>query len=149
MFCNRLPQSDDEANVQQVNTTEPMNAMGLWLLLPLGLWVVLWLCAVNWQKLWPVLAQGAWAPAVLLFLICAVVWSRLSPGRFAWQLGIVSALAVLACSAVGFKAGLLDAAEVSVDLPSSPTKTRAFALNALQSVYSLVCSASTGKAART
>lgn len=82
--------------MQPLNTTEPMNTTGWWLLLPLGLWIVLWLCAVNWQKLWRVLASGAWAPAVLLFLMGAVVWSRLSPGRFAWQLGIVAALAVLA-----------------------------------------------------
>ena len=73
-----------------------MTESELWWLLPLGLWIVWWLWAVNWQKLWPVLACGAWAPAVLLFLMGAVVWSRVSPGRFGWQLGIVAALAVLA-----------------------------------------------------
>jgi hypothetical protein len=86
---------DDEANVEQLNVTEPMNATGLIVLLLVGLWIVWWLGAVNWHKLWPVLARGAWAPAVLLFLMGAVVWSRLAPGYFAWQLGAVSALAAL------------------------------------------------------
>jgi low affinity Fe/Cu permease len=73
-----------------------MTESGLWWLLPVGLWIIWWLWAANWQKLWPVLAGGAWAPAVLLFLMGAVVWSRLEPWRFAWQLGIVAALAILA-----------------------------------------------------
>jgi len=94
--CNRLPHSDDEANVEQVNAAVPLNATWLIVLLSVGLWVVWWLWAVNWQSLWPVLARGAWAPAVLLFLMGAVVWSRLAPGHFAWQLGIVAALACLA-----------------------------------------------------
>ncbi len=82
--------------MQQTTMTEPMNAIGLWLLLPLGLWIVWWLLGVNWQKLWPVLARGGWAPAVLLFVMGAVVWSRLQPWRFVWQLGVAAALAVLA-----------------------------------------------------
>ena len=73
-----------------------MNATELWVWLPIGLWIVWWLWAVNWQKLWPVLAGGAWAPAVLLFLMGAVVWSRIAPGRFGWQLGAVAVLAILA-----------------------------------------------------
>ena len=70
-------------------------------ILPLVLWVVFWLLAVNWQKTWPVLAQGAWAPVVLLMLMAALVWSRLQPGpcnclgfmtvpNFWWQLGDVT-----------------------------------------------------------
>jgi hypothetical protein len=75
---------------------EPMYMSGLWLLLPLAVWIVWWLLAVNWQKLWPVLARGAWAPVVLLLLMEAVVWSRLEPWRFIWQLGIAFGLAALA-----------------------------------------------------
>src|SRR5262245_36577162 len=40
-------------------------------------WVAWWLFAVNWKKAWPVLAEGAWAPLVLLILVGALVWSRL------------------------------------------------------------------------
>jgi hypothetical protein len=97
---------------------EQVNATRLWLLLPFGLWIVLWLWAVNWRTLWPVLARGAWAPAVLLFLMGAVVWSRLAPGHFAWQWGIVAALAALALFC-GWLQGRMHwtPAEVSVDPP--------------------------------
>lgn len=108
-----------EANVPQVNTTEPMSASWLWLLLPLGLWIVLWLWAVNWQKLWPVLAHGAWAPAFLLLLMSAVVLSRIEPWRFIWQLGIVTGLAILALFC-GWLQGCFHAtpAEVRIDPPA-------------------------------
>jgi hypothetical protein len=116
VFCNRHPQSDCEASVQQ----ELVNLSGLWLLLPLALWIVWWLWAVNWQKLWPVLAQGAWAPAVLLFLMAAVVWSRLQPWRFGWQLGITAALAALALFC-GWLQGRLHTtpAEVRIEPPAA------------------------------
>jgi hypothetical protein len=73
-------------------------------------WIVWWLWGVNWRRCWAALAQGAWAPAVLLLLLLALVWSRLQPGpwtqelgtvvisvpSFWWQLGAVGALAALA-----------------------------------------------------
>jgi hypothetical protein len=73
-------------------------------LLPGGLWVAWWLGAVNWTKMWPVLARGAWAPVLLLMAMATAVWSRLAPGdctclgfvrvpNFWWQLGGVSTLA--------------------------------------------------------
>ncbi len=37
-------------------------------------WVAWWLWGVNWSKLWPTLAQGAWVPAVLLLFLAALVW---------------------------------------------------------------------------
>src|SRR5262249_5038893 len=60
----------------------------------------------DWRKVWPVLAQGAWAPCVLLGLVAATVWSRIDPGpcnclgfatvpNFWWQLGGVSTLVAL------------------------------------------------------
>src|SRR5947207_1916173 len=63
-------------------------------------WVAWWLLAVNWTKAWPVLARGAWAPLVLVLVVSALVWSRISPGdcgclgfvtiaNFWWQLGAV------------------------------------------------------------
>jgi hypothetical protein len=111
--CNRLPHSGDEANVEQ------MNAKELIVLLSVGLWIVWWLCAVNWQRLWPVLAQGAWAPALFLLLMGAVVWSRLAPGYLVWRLGIVAALALLALFC-GWLQGRLHwtPREVSVEPPA-------------------------------
>ena len=57
-------------------------------LLALGAWVAWWLGAVNWAKLWPALARGGWAPAVLLGLVVAAAWARATPGEFLW-LGVV------------------------------------------------------------
>jgi hypothetical protein len=64
--------------------------------LGLLLWIIFWLWAVNWKKVWPVLAQGAWAPAVLLLVMAALAWSRMVPGAFAWQLAEVGAAACVA-----------------------------------------------------
>lgn len=74
------------------------------------LWIVwgawcLW--AVNWKKTRHVLAIGGWAPALLLILVTAIVWSRLDARpchclgyltvpNFWWQLGYVSLLAAIA-----------------------------------------------------
>ena len=69
-------------------------------------WVLWWLLAVNWNKVWPVLARGAWAPVVLLVFTSALVWSKLAPSKgtlfgagtlpnFWWQLGDVCLLAAL------------------------------------------------------
>ena len=76
-------------------------------LLPVGLWCAWWLGAVNWKKAWPVLAQGAWVPVVLLMLMATMAWSRIAPGPCDclgsvkvpgpwWQLGAVCALVALA-----------------------------------------------------
>ena len=63
------------------------------------------LWGVNWHKARHVLAVGAWAPAVLLLILIAIVWSRLDtnapPGfgwlpNFWWQLAYVSVLAAIA-----------------------------------------------------
>src|SRR5215831_20033196 len=68
-----------------------------WLLLIV--WVVWWLFAVDGRQARAVLARGAWAPAVLILLIAAFVWSRIAPTTEAnlwWQLGVVGGLAALA-----------------------------------------------------
>jgi hypothetical protein len=44
-----------------------------------AVWCAVWLWAVNWNKFWPVLAQGAWVPFLLLAIIAAVVWAQLQP----------------------------------------------------------------------
>ncbi|HEY1859160.1 MAG TPA: hypothetical protein VGG61_02330 [Gemmataceae bacterium] len=49
------------------------------ILLGLLLWIVWWLWAVNWTKVWPVLAQGAWLGVVLFVLLIAMVWSHIDP----------------------------------------------------------------------
>jgi hypothetical protein len=70
---------------------------------PLIVWVAWWLWGVNWRKAWQVLAEGAWAPLVLLVIMVALVWSRLDPAEYTflylftvpnfwWQLGQVGLL---------------------------------------------------------
>ncbi len=100
-------------------------------LVSLLLWVVWWLWAVNWKRMGPVLAHGGWAPAVLLLVMAAVVWSRLEPfpctclqvvtlPNFLWQLAAVSGLAALALFC-GWLQGRLHwtPAEISVDPPDA------------------------------
>src|SRR6202008_3545525 len=48
-----------------------------WLLLLV--WLAWWLWAVNWKKVWPVLAQGGWLVVVLLMIIAALPWSEIAP----------------------------------------------------------------------
>jgi hypothetical protein len=85
----------------------PTVARVLLALLSVGLWVVWWLWAVNWNKLWPVLARGGWAPVVLLVLVLSAAWSRITPDDpdyppfnvlppFGRQLAAAAALAGLA-----------------------------------------------------
>jgi hypothetical protein len=79
------------------------------ILLPLvllALWCSWWLFCVNWKKAGPVLAEGGWVGVVLLALLSALAWSRISPrpwdrlgfpiANFIWQLGAVAGLALLA-----------------------------------------------------
>jgi hypothetical protein len=74
---------------------------------PLIAWIAWWLGAVNWRKAWRALADGAWAPLLLLIVMASLVWSRLDPGdcfclvlftvpNFWWQLGGVALLAAIA-----------------------------------------------------
>lgn len=66
-------------------------------------WLAWWLWGVNWKKAWPVLAQGAWLPVLLLVVVASLVWSELAPSNctclgfttvpnFWWQLGAVGLL---------------------------------------------------------
>ena len=69
--------------------------------------LIVWsLWAVNWSRAWAALRQGAWAPLILLMLVTALVWSRISPTscdclkivtipNFWWQLGYVSMLVAI------------------------------------------------------
>jgi hypothetical protein len=93
-----------------------------WLLLIF--WVAWWLCAVNWQKLWPFLARGGWAPLVLLILMVSFAWSIIQPTppefldgipTFWWQLGYVSVLVGLALFC-GWLQGLLGWTPAEIDL---------------------------------
>jgi hypothetical protein len=76
-------------------------------LLPWAVWCVWWLWGVNWRKAWPMLAEGGWAPVVLLMLMTSLAWASIDPRpcdclRFAvipngwWQFGEVCTLAALA-----------------------------------------------------
>jgi hypothetical protein len=77
----------------------------LWVI-PALLWVVFWVWAVDWRKLWPLLGQGGWAPLVLLMVAVALAWSQLDPStsvrlgfpvpNFWWQLAVVAFLVATA-----------------------------------------------------
>jgi hypothetical protein len=45
-------------------------------------WLAWWLWAADWRKLGPALAQGAWAPVVMLAILGALVWAVLFPSTF-------------------------------------------------------------------
>lgn len=76
--------------------------VGPWLLLIV--WVAWWLWAVDWRRLWPTLAEGAWAPLALLAAAAAGAWAMILPstyvvpgwglhvGNFWWQLAAVGGL---------------------------------------------------------
>lgn len=98
-------------------------------LLPGGLWCAWWLWGVNWKKAWPVLAQGAWVPVVLLMFVVTLAWAHVSPGpcnclgfvtipTFWWHLGAVCTLTICALFC-GWLQGVLGwaPAEVSFDPP--------------------------------
>jgi hypothetical protein len=97
-----------------VETTPTMPLVWQWVLplLPVALWCVWWLCCVNWEKAWPVLARGGWIVVVLLGLVSALVWSSIFPRpmgglpNFWWQAGAVTAL-ILAGLLCGWLQGKL------------------------------------------
>jgi hypothetical protein len=101
-----------------------------WILLII--WVVWWLLGVNWQRAWPALRHGGWAPVILLVLIVSLVWSRLQPvgcdclgfttiPNFWWQLGYMSMLVGIALFC-GWLQGVLHWAPAETSLePPAPT----------------------------
>lgn len=77
-----------------------------WPYILLILWIVWSLFAINWPRAWAALRQGAWAPLILLMIVSALVWSRISPAscdclkivtipNFWWQLGYVGMLVAI------------------------------------------------------
>jgi len=93
-------------------------------------WLAWWLLGVNWKKLWPALAAGAWGPLVLLMFLSALAWSRIAPSdcdcltfvtvpNFWWQLGSV-ALLVSLTFLCGWLQGILGwtPAEINLDPPA-------------------------------
>ncbi len=93
-------------------------------------WLAWWLWGVNWAKVWPVLARGAWMPFVLLMFTSALVWSRMAPSacnclgfatipNFWWQLGAVGLLVAVTLFC-GWLQGLMNwaPAEISFDPPA-------------------------------
>src|SRR5262245_17413564 len=67
-------------------------------------WIGLWLCAVDWKKLWPVLGRGGWVVVTLLGVVAAFVWAQIDPSdceacgipSFWWQLGEIGLLLAIA-----------------------------------------------------
>jgi len=55
-------------------------------------WLAWCLFGINWKKVWPVLAQGAWAPLALAMVLAAMAWSQMTPAvpHFWRKLGLVS-----------------------------------------------------------
>jgi len=46
---------------------------------PLIAWVAFWLLAVNWEKLYPVLAKGAIIGVLLIGLMMILIWGLIAP----------------------------------------------------------------------
>ena len=46
---------------------------------PLIAWVAFWLLAVNWEKLYPVLARGAVIGVLLIGLMMILIWGLIAP----------------------------------------------------------------------
>lgn len=46
---------------------------------PLIAWLAFWLFAVNWDRLWPVLARGGWIGLVLIGIVATLVWGVVAP----------------------------------------------------------------------
>jgi hypothetical protein len=98
-----------------------------WILLIV--WLTWWLYGVNWRKLWPVLANGGWAPLVLLVLMVSLVWSRLQTSstgfigvslpNFWWQLGYLAVLTGIALFC-GWLQGVMhwEPAEINLEPPA-------------------------------
>ena len=96
-----------------------------WLLLLV--WIAWWLWAVNWKKVWPVLAQGGWMVVALLIVVAALVWSEMAPNTgyvfggllvgsaFLRHLILVSILALVAL-ACGWLQGMLGWEPAEIDL---------------------------------
>jgi hypothetical protein len=108
------------------------------LALRLGLilaWLAWWLWGVNWKKVWPALAQGAWAPVVLLTIFAAITWASLDPvawsflgitlPNFWWQLLAISLLLGLTLLC-GWLQGVCgwEPAEVNVEPPAPSADVR-------------------------
>jgi hypothetical protein len=98
-------------------------------LVPGGLWCLFWLLCVNWRKLWPVLAQGAWTGVVLIGLISVMVWSRLDDRawnlasltlpNYWWQFVCVTALIGVALFCGWFQGVIgYSAPDMNVEMPS-------------------------------
>jgi hypothetical protein len=99
-------------------------------------WVAWWLWAVDWRKMWPRLAEGAWAPLTLLGIMVALAWSSITPGpyvvgdvaiaSFWWQLLAVAGMigAALFC---GWLQGVLHCypAEVALEPPAPASDAHA------------------------
>lgn len=46
---------------------------------PLLMWLAFWLFAVDWSRLWPVLARGGLIGVVLIGLMMTLIWGSIAP----------------------------------------------------------------------
>jgi hypothetical protein len=78
------------------------------------------LFAINWKKMWPTLAEGAWVGLVLIAILIALVWTMLDPAsNFLYRLGGM-ALVVGAVLFLGWLQGVLRCTppEISLEPPA-------------------------------
>jgi hypothetical protein len=101
-----------------------------WPYVLLMVWVAWWLWGVNWKRAWPILAQGAWAPLLLLMVVSALAWSRIAPSsclllgvipipNFWCQLGYVGMLVALMFFC-GWLQGVVQWAPADINLDPPP-----------------------------
>jgi hypothetical protein len=87
-------------------------------------WLAWCLVGINWKKAWVVLAQGGWAPLVLVMVLIALAWSQMTPAApdFWWKLLVVG-LVVAASFFCGWVQGYFhwEPAEISLEPPVHPT----------------------------
>lgn len=95
-------------------------------------WIAWWLLGVNWQRVWPVLGQGAWVPALLTGILTALICSQAIPyssiclgvvrvaNTFWWQLGVMGMLMISALLC-GWVQGIFGWAPGEVELQPTPT----------------------------
>jgi WD40 repeat protein len=101
--------------------------------IPLMAWIAWCLWGVNWDKTWPVLAQGGWIPLVLIAVGGAFVWSQVAPSdrsfpglslvpNFYWQLGSVAGLIAVALFC-GWLQGIMGWTPAAIGLGAGRNRT--------------------------
>jgi hypothetical protein len=84
-------------------------------------WLAWCLFGINWKKAWGVLAQGGWAPLVLVMVLIALAWSQMTPAApDFWPKLLVVGLVVAASFFCGWVQEYFhwEPAEISLEPPA-------------------------------